>query len=420
MSKRRVVITGIGVISPNGIGKENVWQAMSSGKSGVRLVDGFDVSVFNTKIAAEVRDFDHFKFGLTHDEVMRMDRYVQFGVVAGKMAIEDSGLDFSKVNPERAGVCLANAICGTKYMEEEFALVTDDGKNPIDPSKVRPDLYDAAMFNTPSIEISAKYGFKGICNTLSTGCTAGTDSIGFGLETIQDGEQDIMVCGAAEAPITPITFGAFDVVNVLSCHNDNPEAASRPFDNKRDGFVLSEGAGILILEELSHALSRKARIYCEVLGFGTSCNAFHMTDLRADGLAMVNCINLALKDSGMSPRQIDYINAHGSSTRMNDIFETNAYKMVFGDYAYKLPISSLKSMIGHPLAAANAIEMTVCAMIFQRDLLPPTINQEEKDPLCDLDYIPNTARRKRVNTILKTSSGFSGIHSSLVLKRFGE
>jgi beta-ketoacyl-acyl-carrier-protein synthase II len=420
MSKRRVVITGIGVISPNGIGKENVWQAMSSGKSGVRLVDGFDVSVFNTKIAAEVRDFDPFKFGLTHDEVMRMDRYVQFGVVAGKMAIEDSGLDFSKVNPERAGVCLANAICGTKYMEEEFALVTDDGKNPIDPSKVRPDLYDAAMFNTPSIEISAKYGFKGICNTLSTGCTAGTDSIGFGLETIQDGEQDIMVCGAAEAPITPITFGAFDVVNVLSCHNDNPEAASRPFDNKRDGFVLSEGAGILILEELSHALSRKARIYCEVLGFGTSCNAFHMTDLPADGLAMVNCINLALKDSGMSPRQIDYINAHGSSTRMNDIFETNAYKMVFGDYAYKLPISSLKSMIGHPLAAANAIEMTVCAMIFQRDLLPPTINQEEKDPLCDLDYIPNTARRKRVNTILKTSSGFSGIHSSLVLKRFGE
>jgi beta-ketoacyl-acyl-carrier-protein synthase II len=419
MSKRRVVITGIGVISPNGIGKENVWQAMSAGKSAVKLVDGFDVSVFNTKIAAEARDFDPFKLGLTHDEVMRMDRYVQFGVVAADMAIGDSGLDFSKVDCERVGVCLANAICGTKYMEEEFALVTDDGKNPIDPSKVRPDLYDAAMFNTPSIEISAKYGLKGISNTLSTGCTAGTDSLGFGLETIQDGEQDVMICGAAEAPITPITFGAFDVVNVLSCRNDNPEASSRPFDNKRDGFVLSEGAGILILEELNHALGRNARIYCEVLGFGTSCNAFHMTDLPADGLAMVDCINLALQDAGLNPKQIDYINAHGSSTRMNDIFETNAYKMVFGDYAYKLPISSLKSMIGHPLAAANAIEMTVCSMIFQRDLLPPTINQEEKDPLCDLDYIPNTARKKKVNTILKTSSGFSGIHSSLVLKRFG-
>lgn len=418
MSKRRVVITGIGVISPNGIGKDRVFQAMVNGKSGVKLVDGFDVSVFNTKIAAEVRDFDPFKLGLTHEEAMRMDRYVQFGVVAGDMAIKDSGLDISKEDSERIGVCLANAICGTKYMEEEFALVTNDGKHPIDPSLVRPDLYDAAMFNTPSIEISARYGLKGICNTLSTGCTAGTDSLGFGLEAIQDGEQDIMVCGAAEAPITPITFGAFDVVSVLSARNDNPEGASRPFDNKRDGFVLSEGAGILILEELNHALKRNARIYCEVLGFGTSCNAFHMTDLPSDGTAMTNCINLALKDAELKPQEIDYINAHGSSTRMNDIFETNAYKTVFGDYAYKLPISSFKSMIGHPLAAANAIELTVCCVIFQKDILPPTINQEEKDPKCDLYYIPNKAIDKKVNTILKTSSGFSGIHSSLVLKRF--
>ena len=418
MNKRRVVITGIGVISPNGIGKDNVFEAMISGKSGVKLVDGFDVSVFNTKIAAEVRDFSPFKLGLTHEEAMRMDRYVQFGVVAGDMAIKDSGLDISKEDPERIGVCLANAICGTKYMEEEFALVTNDGKHPIDPSLVRPDLYDAAMFNTPSIELSARYGLRGTCSTLSTGCTAGTDSLGFGLETIQDGEQDIMVCGAAEAPITPITFGAFDVVNVLSARNDNPEAASRPFDNKRDGFVLSEGAGILILEELNHALKRNARIYCEVLGFGTSCNAFHMTDLPGDGGAMVSCISLGLKDAQVKPQEIDYINAHGSSTRMNDIFETNAYKTVFGDYAYKLPISSLKSMIGHPLAAANAIELTVCCMIFQKNILPPTINQEEKDPECDLYYIPNKAIDKKVSTILKTSSGFSGIHSSLVIKRF--
>lgn len=418
MKKRRVVITGIGVVSPNGIGKDNVWKAMSKGVSGIRFLDSFDVSIFNTKIAAEVRDFDPFKLGLTHEEAVRMDRYVQFGVVAADMAIKDSGLDFTKEDPDRVGVCLANAICGTKYMEEEFVLVTDNGKNPIDPARVRQDLYDAAMFNTPSIEVSARYKLKGICNTLSTGCTAGTDSLGFALETIQDGEQDIMVAGAAEAPITPITFGAFDVVNVLSARNGNPQGASRPFDNKRDGFVLSEGAGILILEELEHALKRNARIYCEVSGFGTSCNAFHMTDLPADGTAMADCINLALNDSGMKPDNIDYINAHGSSTRMNDIFETSAYKMVFGDYAYKLPISSLKSMIGHPLAAANAVELTVCCMIFQKDILPPTINQEEKDPLCDLDYIPNEARSKRVNTIIKTSSGFSGIHSSLILKRF--
>ncbi len=418
MNKRRVVITGIGVLSPNGIGKENAWKGFVSGKSGVKRVDGFDVSAFNTKIAAEVMDFDPFALGLTHEEVMRMDRYVQFAMVAGTMAYKDSGLVFSKEDPERVGVCLANAICGTKYMEEEFALVTNDGKEPIDPSKVRPDLYDAAMFNTPSIEISAKYGLKGSCSTLSTGCTAGTDSVGFAYESIQRGEHEIMFSGSAEAPITPITFGAFDVVNVLSARNDNPEKASRPFDNKRDGFVLSEGAGILILEELSHALRRNARIYCEVIGFGTSCNAFHMTDLPGDGEAMETCITLALKDADFKPAQIDYINAHGSSTRMNDIFETNAYKKVFGDYAYKLPISSLKSMIGHPLAAANAVELTICSMIFQENILPPTINQEEKDPLCDLDYIPNVSRQKKVDTILKTSSGFSGIHTSLVLKRF--
>jgi beta-ketoacyl-acyl-carrier-protein synthase II len=416
--KRRVVVTGIGVISPNGIGKDAVWQAMSSGKSAVRLVDSFDVSLFNTKIAAEVRDFDPFLYGLTHEDVMRMDRYVQFAVVGTEMALDDSRLDLSQEDPQRIGVCLANAICGTKYMEEEFSLVTDSGRYPIDPSKVRPDLYDAAMFNTPSIEISSQYRLKGTCSTLSTGCTAGTDSVGFAFETIQDGEADIMITGAAEAPITPITFGAFDVVNVLSVRNDDPGAASRPFDRKRDGFVLSEGAGIIILEELGHALRRNAPVYCEVAGFGTSCNAFHMTDLPADGTAMASCITLALKEAGLKPQEIGYINAHGSSTRMNDIFETNAYKTVFGDYAYQVSMSSLKSMIGHPLAAANSIELTVCSMIFERNLLPPTINQEERDLQCDLDYIPNVARSCRVNTILKTSSGFSGIHSALILKRF--
>ncbi|MFH1281448.1 MAG: beta-ketoacyl-[acyl-carrier-protein] synthase family protein [Candidatus Omnitrophota bacterium] len=413
MNKRRVVITGIGVISPNGIGKKDAWEGFSQGKSGVRRVEGFDVSVFNTKIAAQVMDFDPFKLGLTHEEAMRMDRYVQFGVAAGKMAIEDSKLNFSREIPQQIGVCLANAICGTKYMEEEFALVTDDGKKPIDPGLVRPDLYDAAMFNTPSIEISSRYGLKGVCNTISTGCTAGTDSLGFGLEAIQDAEFDVMICGAAEAPLTPITFGAFDVVNVLSVQNEYPQKASRPFDNKRDGFVLGEGAGILVLEELEHALKRNAPIYCEVLGFGTSCNAFHMTDLPSDGRAMEICIGLALKDAGVRANEIDYINAHGSSTRMNDIFESNAYKTIFGDYAYKLPISSFKSMIGHPLAAANAIEMTITSMIFEKNILPPTINQEEKDPQCGLNYIPNQALQKKVNIILKTSSGFSGIHSAL-------
>jgi len=412
------VVTGVGIISPNGLGKEACWQGMIRGVSAVERVTEFDVSLFNTKIAAQVRDFDPLKLGLTWEEAIRMDRYVQFAMVASKMALEDARLDLSKVDKERMGVSLANAICGTKYMEEEFALVTDSGKKPIDPTIVRPDLYDASMFNTPSSEIAARYGLKGICNTISTGCTAGTDSVGFSFEAIGDDEEDLMITGASEAPITPITFGAFDTVNVLSVHNDDPHKASRPFDAQRDGFVISEGSGLLILEELEHAKRRGARIYCEVVGFGTTCNAFHMTDLPPEGDAMSECIIAALNDAGIKPRDLDYINAHGSSTRQNDVFETSAYKMALGDYAYKIPTSSLKSMIGHPLAGANGIELAMGALIFERNILPPTINQEEPDPLCDLDYIPNEARSKKVHCMLKTSSGFSGIHSAMVLRRF--
>jgi len=418
--KRRVVITGVGIVSPNGIGNEACYQAMINGVSAIKRVTEFDVSLFNTKIAAQVNDFDPVKLGLSWEEAMRMDRYVQFALVAARMAIEDSKLNLNKIDKERIGVSLANAICGTKYMEEEFALVTDSGTKPINPALVRPDLYDAAMFNTPSSEISAKYGLMGVCNTISTGCTAGTDSVGFAFESIQSGDADIMIAGASEAPITPITFGAFDTVNVLSVHNEFPEKASRPFDNKRNGFVISEGAGLLVVEELEHALKRGARIYCEIKGFGTTCNAFHMTDLPPDGDAMADSIILAMQEAGVKPQQLSYINAHGSSTRQNDVFETSAYKMALGDSAYKIPISSVKSMIGHPLAGANGIELALSSLIFERGILPPTINQEEKDPACDLDYIPNKARAKKVDTILKTSSGFSGIHSAMVLERFKE
>jgi len=416
--KKRVVVTGTSVIAPNGIGKEACWNAMINGVSAIKRVTEFDVSIFNTKIAAQVRDFDPIKLGLTEEEALRMDRYVQFAMLVARWALQDSGLDMNKVNRERMGITLANAICGTKYMEEEFALVTDSGKNPIDPRIVRPDLYDASMFNTPSSEIAARYGLQGICNTISTGCTAGTDALGFAFEAISDGEADIMFAGASEAPITPITFGAFDVVNVLSVHNDEPEKASRPFDAKRNGFVISEGCGIVVLEELEHALKRGAKIYAEVIGFGTTCNAYHMTDLPPEGEAMSDSINLALEDAKVKPSEIDYINAHGSSTKQNDVFETNAYKQSLGEWAYKIPISSLKSMIGHPLAAANGVELALCPLIFERNILPPTINQEFPDPECDLDYIPNVMRKKVVNTLLKTSSGFSGIHSAMVWRRF--
>ncbi len=417
--KKRVVITGLGVIAPSGMDLKEFWHNISAGVPKVKKVTNFDVSQFYSQIAAQVEEFDPSKFGLSEKAAARTDRYVQFALAATKMAIKDASLDFGTRENGRMGVVLANAICGTRYMEEEFLRVTGNGKLPIDPRLVRPDLYDASMFNTPSSEISNFYKLNGHCLTVSTGCTAGTDSVGFSYELIQDGKQDIIITGASEAPITPITFGAFDVVNVLSNLNDEPEKASRPFDAKRNGFVISEGCGILVLEELEHALKRKAGIYAEIIGFGTCNNAFHMTDLPAEGEAMADCISLALEDAATPPEKIEYINAHGSSTRQNDVFETSAYKKVFGELAYKIPISSLKAMFGHPLAAANAVELVACGLIFKNDFLPPTINQEIPDPQCDLDYIPNKGRKKRVEYILKTSSGFSGIHSSMVLKRWG-
>jgi len=415
---RRVVITGLGIISPLGIGKEAFWRGMVSGKSAVGKITDFDTSGFKTKIASQVKDFDPFEFGLTEEDVNRMDRYVQFAVCGAKMAIQDAKLSLDALDRTKIGVSLANAICGTKYMEEEFLRVTNWGKEAIDPSKVRLDLYDASMFNTPSTEISAYFGLRGISTTLSTGCTAGTDAVGFAYECIQDGDVDIMVAGASEAPITPITVASFDVINALSTRNDDPQRASRPFDKERDGFIVSEACGILIVEELQHALRRGAPIYCEIAGFGTSCNAFHMTDLPPDGNALLYSIRSAMEQGRLSPGDIDYINAHGSSTPQNDVFETNAYKSFFGKKAYTIPVSSIKSMMGHPLAAANSVELGACALIFERNVLPPTINYEVPDPECDLDYIPNVCREAKVNTILKTSSGFSGIHSSMVLERW--
>lgn len=416
--RKRAVITGAGVVSPNGIGIEDFWCNTADGVPAVRTVTAFDVSKFNSQIAAQVLGFEPDEFGLDQDAVERMDRYVQFAMAGAQMAVQDAALDFEKLDTDRVGVVLANAICGTKYMEEEFLQVTNNGRTAINPALARPYLYDASMFNTPSSEIAARYGLHGACLTVSTGCTAGTDSVGLAYEMVLDGKLDVVITGAAEGPLTPVTFGAFDVVGVLSTHNDSPQKASRPFDAQRNGFVISEGCGILVVEELEHAMRRAARIYCEVVGYGTCNNAYHMTDLPADGAAMAHCVNLALEDAGLPAGEIDYVNAHGSSTRQNDVFETNGYKLVFGERAYEIPISSLKSMIGHPLAAANAIELVESALIFQRNYLPPTINQEEADPECDLDYVANEGREGRPDYILKTSSGFSGIHSAMILRRW--
>lgn len=416
MSGRRVVITGLGIIAPGGIGKEEFWSSMVDGRSQTGLIRGFDTGGFISKVAAEVRGFDPGGFGMTPGEAAGMDRYLQFAIAGAKLAVEDSGIDFENAGRERSGVCLANAICGTKWMEEEFLRVTDGGKGPIDPALASRYLYDASIFNSPANFIAARYGLQGGACVLSTGCTAGTDSVAYAYENIQLGLADVMVTGASEAPITPIALAAFDVIKALSKHNDEPEAASRPFEKTRNGFVLAEGSGVLVLEEYGHAKRRGAHIYAEIAGFGSTSNAYHMTDLPADGDALARSIKLAMVEARIGPGDVDYINSHGSSTEQNDIFETSAVKTALGGDAYRVPISSIKSMIGHPLSAANSIEIAVGAMVIERGVIPPTINYRRPDPQCDLDYVPNAAREKKVDVLIKTSSGFSGIHSTLVLK----
>ncbi len=414
---RRVVITGLGVIAPGGIGKDAFWDSMINARTQTGLITAFDTTGFLSKVAAEVNGFDPASFGIPHEDASGMDRYLQFALAGAKLAVEDAGLELDRTNRERCGVALANAICGTKWMEEEFLRVTHNGREPIDPALASPFLYDASIFNSPANFIAARYGLKGGACVISTGCTAGTDSVAYAYENIQLGLCDVMITGASEAPITPIALAAFDVIKALSKHNDEPEAASRPFDRTRNGFVISEGAGILVLEEYGHAARRGARIYAEIAGFGSTSNAYHMTDLPKDGDALARSIKLAMDEARVDALGIDYINSHGSSTEQNDVFETNAIKSALGDMAYHAPVSSIKSMIGHPLSAANSIELAVSAMVIERGVIPPTANYRERDPECDLDYVPNEARDKQVNVLIKTSSGFSGIHSSMILRR---
>jgi beta-ketoacyl-acyl-carrier-protein synthase II len=425
MSKRRAVITGLGVIAPAGVGKENYWQGLLSAKSFITRMTPescnlpqYDISQLKSQIWGQVKDFDPRVAGLREDQIRRMDRYVQFAVAGTLEAVADAGLDFSPLNRDRCGVALANAICGTKMMEEEFVVVTQWGQEPINPEYVSPYLYNASMFNNPSNEISALYNLRAVCTTISTGCTAGTDAMGYALECIQNDEADLIICGAAEAPLTPISMVAFDVINAIATRNHEPHRASRPFDKDREGFVLSEGCGIFILEELEHAQKRGAKIYAEILGFGSTMNAYHMTDLEEDGRDQARAMKIALDDSGIDPREVDYISAHGSSTPQNDVSETGAIKDVFGDHAYKIPVSSLKGAMGHPLAAANAVELIACCLSLERDMILPTLNLDNPDPRCDLDYVPHKPRAGRKNVILKNSSGFSGIHSAVVLRRF--
>ncbi len=430
---RRTAVTGVGVVAPGGVTRETFWEQITAGRTATRRITCFDPEGFRSKIAAEA-DFDPLAAGLSEHERQRQDRYIQFATAAGIEAIADSGLMLEQteteadrqasqsgvvtvppVNGDRMGVALGSAVGGTKVLEDGFVAVSDRGKEwLVDPDYAPPFLYEGLIPSSLASEIAYRFGATGPSVVVSTGCTSGIDSIGYGHQMIQDGEADIVIAGASESPISPISMACFDPIKATSSRNEDAAHASRPFDAERDGFVMGEGCGILILEELESALARGAHIYCEVAGYANRGNAYHMTGLRPDALEMTEAIKDAMRQGGTQPEDIDYINAHGSGTKQNDIHETAAFKNVLGELAYKVPISSIKSMIGHSLGAIGSIEMAACAMVIDRGIVPPTANWENRDPLCDLDYTPKVARETPVACALSTGSGFGGFQSAMV------
>jgi 3-oxoacyl-(acyl-carrier-protein) synthase len=410
---KRVAVTGLGVLAPNGIGTKDFMAGLCAGRSGVITGREFDTSRLASRIYGTLPDCD--LPGLSAEHSTGDDRVVRIALRAAREAITSAGLLDEDIAPERMGVVMANAIGGTKFMTEHFPRITGGGTAAIDVAAAHPRLHVAATFNRPAAAIADAHGIRGPVMTPATGCTGGNDAVGFALDTIRRGEADVMVTGAAEAPLTPFVVACFDVIGALSTRNDVPEAASRPFDADRDGFVLGEGAGVAVLEEWEHARRRGAPILAEILGFGSTSNAFHMTDLESEGTHLARSFQLALDDARCSATSVDYVNAHGSSTPQNDVCETNAIKTVLGAHAYRTPVSSIKSMVGHALAAANALELVACVLALEEGVIPPTINHDAPGDSCDLDYVPNEARAERTKVIASLSSGFGGIHSTVVL-----
>jgi len=406
-----VVITGLGVIAPNGIGKRKFWKAITEGKSGIRRITRFDPSEFPTQIAGEVDGFDPTEF-IRAREARRMDRFSQLGIAASRFAVQDAGLNLGREDIHRIGVFLGAAVAGLAYAEAQHITFRDKGFK-----RINPHIIYAAFSDACAGSISLELGLKGPSTTIAAACASGAASIGLGLHAIRNGEADVILAGGSDAPITPMVVASYCAANAMSTRNDEPEKACRPFCLDRDGFVLGEGAGMVILEELDRALRRGAHIYAEICGFGMTCDSYHMAQAAPEGEEAARAIRLALKDARMDPDQVDYINAHGTSTRLNDRTETLVIKKVFGEHAYNLPVSATKSMIGHAHGACGSIETIVCALAIENQIIPPTINYEKPDPDCDLDYVPNHCRRGRVNVVLKNSFGFGGKNAVLVLKR---
>lgn len=407
-------MTGVGVVAPGGPSRESFWERITSGRPATRRITHFNPSGFRSQIAAEV-DFDPYEAGLSEHDVQRMDRYIQFAAAAGSEAIADSALDLEEVDRERMGVSLGSAVGGTIALEDGYVAVSNRGQEwLVDPEYAPPFMYQGLIPSSLASEIALRFGAQGPSVVISTGCTSGLDAIGYGHQMIQDGEADIVISGASESPISPISMACFDPIKATSARNDDAEHASRPFDRDRDGFVMGEGGAVLMLEEYEYARSRGAHVYCEVTGFASRGNAYHMTGLRKEAYAMTEAIRDAMAQGGTQPEDIHYINAHGSGTKQNDRHETFSYKQALGDQAYNIPISSIKSMIGHSLGAIGAIEMAACALVIDRGVVPPTANWENPDPECDLDYTPNEARTTTVQTALSTGSGFGGFQSAII------
>jgi len=412
--EERVVITGLGAVSPLGTGAEKMWQALTRGESGVAPITLFDASCYDTRFAGEVKDFDPLAF-MERRDLKHMDRFVQFAVAASRMAVEDAGLSINEENGERVGVLIGSGIGGTWTWEANHRLLVEKG-----PHRISPFFIPMMIGDMASGQVSMLLGAKGPNSNVATACATSTHAIGDAAEIIKRGAAEVMIAGGAEAAVSPLAVAGFCAMKALSTRNEEPVKASRPFDAKRDGFVISEGAGVVVLERMDVALARKARIYGEVIGYGMSADAYHMTASHPTGDGAARAMQAALNDAGLAPSEIDCINAHGTSTPLNDKSETLAIKRVFGDFAYRVPTSSTKSMTGHLLGAAGGIEVIICLLAMRDGIIPPTINYEFPDPECDLDYVPNRARRAEIKTAMSNSFGFGGHNATLILKKWQE
>lgn len=417
MTGRRTVVTGVGVVAPGGATRDRFWKTITEGRTATRRISFFDPSPFRSQIAAEC-DFDPDTAGITLAERQRADRYVQFALACSTEAFADSGLTLGDADRERAGVVLGTAVGGTMALEREYVRVSDSGRHwLVDHALGGPYLYQALIPSSLAADVACRHGLHGPAQVISTGCTSGIDAIGYAHQLVADGEADIVLAGAADSPISPVTVASFDAIQATSPDNDDPGHACRPFDADRHGFVLAEGAAVLVLEEAEHARRRGAHVYCEVAGYASRSNGFHMTGLRPDGVEMAVAVADALRQARLSPSAVSYVSAHGSGTRQNDRHETAAFKRALGASAYRVPISSIKSMVGHSLGAIGAIEMAACALAIEYGVVPPTANWSTRDPECDLDYVPNEAREVPVDVALSVGSGFGGFQSAMVFRR---